>query len=114
MRDIPNFEKLYAATEDGRIWSYRRKKFLTNCGEADNYQVVTLTVDGVHRTFYVHRLIAQAFLPNPNNLPQVNHIDENKSNNNVSNLEWCTAKYNCNFGTIQARRKYNKQLKESF
>ena len=66
----------------------------------DGYYVVRLQLeDRVNRTVSVHRLVAEAFIPNPNNYPQINHIDENKVNNNTNNLEWCTAKYNANHGT---------------
>ena len=59
----------------------------------------------------MHRLVAEAFIPNPDNLPQINHKDENKLNNCVDNLEWCTAKYNINFGTGIDRRKYGNAVK---
>lgn len=55
----------------------------------------------------MHRLVALAFIPNPNNYPQINHKDEDKGNNNVDNLEWCTAKYNMNYGSV----KYAKAKK---
>lgn len=64
------------------------------------YAVVKLTIDtGVNKTMKIHRLVAQAFIPNPNNLLQINHKDENRSNNVVDNLEWCDAQYNSNYGT---------------
>lgn len=56
----------------------------------------------------IHRLVAHAFLPNPNNLPQVNHKDENKSNNDITNLEWCTAKHNLSYNDLQ-KRSHQKQ-----
>ena len=95
MRDIPNYEGRYAATEDGRIYSYRRKKFLSSCGYKDDYQLVMLCDGGEKgRNYYVHRLVAMAFLPNPDNLPEVNHKDHKRDNNSVENLEWCSRKYN--------------------
>ncbi len=92
-----------------------------------NYYRVGLSNDGKRRNEYVHRLVAQAFLPNPDNLPQVNHKDENTTNNFVfinpdgtvdhekSNLEWCTASYNSQYGTVVKRRKealpsFNKKV----
>lgn len=67
------------------------------------YCLVTLSKNGTQKNFQVHRLVALHFLPNPNNLPQVNHKDENKLNNNVENLEWCSHSYNVNFGTRNER-----------
>lgn len=62
------------------------------------YQRIGLCKDSKQRWFYVHRLVANAFIENKANLPQLNHIDENKLNNAVSNLEWCTSEYNINYG----------------
>lgn len=67
------------------------------------YLYITLNQNGKRKTFRVHRLVAQAFIPNPNNLPQVNHKDEDKTNNVVENLEWCDARHNSNYGTRNKR-----------
>lgn len=83
MRDIPGYEELYAATSCGKIYSYKAKKFLKPGKTKDGYLFVILYKDGVHKCYRVHRLIAATYLPNPDNLPQVNHKDEDKSNNSV-------------------------------
>ena len=81
---------------------------------------IGLHKDKKRKTMYIHRLVAQAFIPNPDNLPCVNHKDENPNNNNVDNLEWCTQKYNCNYGTRVDRimetkkQQYKKIYKYSF
>lgn len=63
-----------------------------------NYMYVGLCKNGIQKHFRLHRLVAEAFIPNPNNLPCINHKDEDKSNNRVDNLEWCTDSYNANYG----------------
>ena len=73
-------------------------KLLNQKIHKSGYKDVTLYRFKNPKTIRVHRLVAEVFVPNPDNLPQVNHKDENKLNNNASNLEWCTAKYNCNYG----------------
>ena len=95
MKDIPNYNGDYLASEDGRIYSTLINKYLKPYKDKKGYMVVHLK-DGIKK---VHRLIAMTFLDNPDNLPQVNHRDENKENNRVENLEWCDNKYNSNYGT---------------
>lgn len=64
--------------------------------KSSQYYQTVLYKNGKAKNFFVHRLVAEAFIPNPDNLPQVNHVDHNPFNNRADNLEWCTAKYNCN------------------
>lgn len=78
-------------TFKGRILSIRKDK--------KGYCTVNLYKNGRGVPQYVHRLVANAFIPNPNNSPVINHKDENPLNNCIDNLEWCTQKYNCNYGT---------------
>lgn len=103
MVDISGYEGLYAVTSCGKIWSYVSNKFLRPCYDKNGYILVTLHKDKRLKTFKVHRLVAQAYISNPNNLPQINHKDENIRNNCVNNLEWCTSKYNCNYGSRNSR-----------
>lgn len=72
------------------------------------YKIVNLYKDNKSKMKYIHRLVATAFVPNPNNFPVINHKDEDRSNNHFSNLEWCTQKYNANYGN------HMKHLKESY
>ena len=99
MNDVVGYEGLYAITSCGKVYSYRRKKFLKPVCEKNGYLRVNLYKDGEMKHYYVHRLVAEAYLPNPEGLPQVNHKDENKANNCLQNLEWCDPKYNNNYGT---------------
>lgn len=100
MKDIKGYEGLYAVTEDGQVWSYRSQKFLKPYNKSNHgYEKVNLYKDKVSTTYCVHRLVAETYLPNPNNYPCINHKDENKLNNHANNLEWCTYKYNNNYGT---------------
>ena len=94
---ITGFMYQYYISNFGRV--YRDSKELKQ-SNVNGYKVVALrSTSGKHIQFRVHRLVAQAFIPNPNNLPQVNHKDEHKDNNNVTNLEWCTALYNNTYGS---------------
>lgn len=79
----------YGITEDGQVWSFKTHKFLTPSKNYRGYLVVTVTNSKLHKP-YVHQLVAGYFVPNPENKPQVNHIDGNKQNNHYTNLEWVT------------------------
>lgn len=97
MKEIKGFED-YLIDEKGNVYSKHRNRFLNTCIRGDGYAMVGLYKDGMRKNFQIHRLVAEAFIPNPDGLPQVNHKDENKLNNNVDNLEWCTAQYNLTYG----------------
>ena len=103
MNDVKGYEGLYAVTSCGKIWSYRRQKFLKPATVRGGYLQVKLFKNEKSKQFYVHRLVAEAYLPNLENLPEINHKDENKANNCLQNLEWCDAKYNSNYGTRNDR-----------
>lgn len=122
---IKGYEGRYEIDNLGRVWSIDRAvtvndrertylkpikaKQLRQSIHSRGYKVVGLTKGGITTTHYVHRLVAEAFVPNPTNLPFVNHIDEDKTNNFADNLEWCTEQYNATYG--KARQKQAKTLR---
>lgn len=108
MKDIKNYEGLYAVTEEGEVWSYKSQKYLKGSPNSKGYLRVNLYKDNVMKTCYVHRLVAEAFIPNPDNLPEINHISENKSDNRKENLEWCSKEYNLTYGTRIERAAKSK------
>lgn len=105
MKDIEGYEGLYAITSCGRVWSYRNKKFLAPRKHPKGYLQVLLSKNGIVKGFLIHRLVAEAYIPNPNNLPQINHKDEDKTHNWINNLEWCDNKYNNNYGNKNNTRR---------
>lgn len=111
---VPGYEGQYKVSNTGLVKSVdtvvhtynggefiRKGKLLRPAKDKSGYLRVGLGKKT--KSYKVHRMVAQAFIPNPDNLPQVNHKDENKTNNWVTNLEWCTAKYNINYGTSLKR-----------
>ena len=110
-KDIKGYEGIYQVSDRGRIKNVRTGRILKPM-LAGAYLYVGFWRNNHKKCYKIHRLVAEAFIPNPDNLPQVNHKDENKLNNNLDNLEWCTAKYNSNYGTRSKRsnekRKNNK------
>lgn len=101
-KDIKGYEGIYQISNFGNVCSlnYGKRGYaknlvpkVNNCGRL----WVELFNNGVKRQFLIHRLVGEAFIPNPDNLPQINHIDENPKNNCVENLEWCTNEYNIRY-----------------
>lgn len=128
-KDIKGYEGRYQVSNTGRIRSVARvvtwkngevktyKSRIMKTKARGNYVGISLYKDYKSKDYMVHRLVAEAFIPNPDNLPFVNHIDENKENNIASNLEWCTRQYNNNYGRrnekisiTQKQNAYRKRM----
>lgn len=107
-KSIKNYEGLYEISNLGNVKSLvnnkcvEREKVLKHI-IGKGYKRVILYKNNKKKRYFIHRLVAQAFIENPNNYPFINHKDENGENNNVENLEWCNHRYNCNFGTRNVR-----------
>ena len=118
-KDIQGYEGLYQVSNMGRVkslertvWNgrsyYKAPERILKAGKARGYLRVMLCKDGKGKWYPVHRLVAIAFIPNPDNLPEVNHKDENKQNNCVENLEWCTRQYNVEYSKAKVVIGINK------
>lgn len=101
MKDIKGYEGIYAITEDGQVWSYKRQKFIKPYKQ-NGYLLVTLFKDGNSKNYRIHRLVAGAYLPNPNNYPEVHHINSIRTDNRIENLAWVSKEDNLR----QRKRKY--------
>ncbi len=112
-RDIENYENLYQISNLGRVYSVKSGKFLKPQKRKDNYLQVILWKNGKLKAYLVHRLVGQAFIPNPMNYKEVNHKSEIKTDNRVENLEWCDRSYNNSYGTRLERQLANPNWKTS-
>ena len=107
-RNVKGYEGLYQVSNYGRVTSfYQPARILKPNPSRAGYLTVELFQQGRSKRILTHRLVAIAFIENPFNLPQVNHKDENKSNNHATNLEWCTASYNVRYGQGYILRRLN-------
>lgn len=117
-REIPGYEN-YMVSNLGRVKSLNyngtgKEQIMKQHKAAGGYLRIKLFKNKIPKSILVHRLVAMTFIPNPDNLPQINHKDENPENNCVENLEWCTSKYNINYGTrIEKYIKTNTNGKKS-
>ena len=106
-KDIEGYEAEYQISNHGRVKSLKngKEQIIKGFANSKGYHIIDLYKNKEKKHFQVHRLVAKAFITNPNNYPIINHKDENPNNNHVSNLEWCDHRYNMNYGTAKERQK---------
>lgn len=105
-KNIPNWEGLYQINEYGEVKNCKTNKLVTGDVNNSGYYRICLYNKPRKERFFRHRLVAMLFLENPNNYPEVNHKDENKANNHVDNLEWCTRRHNEHENRRSGGKKY--------
>ena len=117
-KEIYNYDVLYEVSNLGRVRTRYDKykgytedyRYLKAIDNGNGYLRFNWRLNGRQRTVYLHQLVAQAFIENPNKYNEINHKDENKYNNKMENLEWCEHIYNCRYGTRNQRAKIKKQI----
>ena len=128
-KDIKDYEGIYQVSNLGRVksiarkvkysrgnhsyYQYQQERLLSANQKSNGYLEYSLYKDSKRTHKYIHRLVADAFIDNSNNLPVVNHIDEDKQNNKVDNLEWCTVSYNNTYGTRIDRKVKNTDYRKN-
>lgn len=99
------YNEKYLISSEGKIKSLYTNRLLKPFLMKKGYLEVSLWINNKRKTFRVHKLVAETFIPNPNNFSQINHKDENKTNNDITNLEWCTPQYNHDYGARNLKTK---------
>lgn len=108
--NVYSVERTVRVNDTGREYDKPvKERKMKQSNHSKGYKIVPLTKDGVTKSHYVHRIVAEAYIDNPYNLPFINHKDEDKTNNFVGNLEWCTEQYNSTYGN--ARKKHADALR---
>ena len=102
-KSVVGYEGLYEVSENGNIRKFKTHRQLRHCVHKTGYESVVLYKNGQPKRTLVHRIVASAFLDNPNGYKYVNHKDETRGNNSASNLEWCSREYNMKYGTVRKR-----------
>ena len=105
--EIINYKGQYRISSDGQVFSVKRDIIMKPQTDKDGYLYISLCFDGIKQKHKIHRLVAEAFIPNLNNLPEVNHLDFNRQNNNINNLEWSTCKDNIRHSSTKGRYSNN-------
>ena len=113
-KDIEGYEGHYKISNKGNVYSCFSKTNMKIQKRKNNYKYIDLFKHNKRKRFSIHRLVAQAFIPNIYNYKEINHKDENPLNNNVDNLEWCSHKYNMNYGTRIKRAVKKRKLKDNY
>lgn len=111
-KNVKGYEGLYQVSSEGRVKSlkFSKERILKVGKEGGGYLFVNLCKEGKVKKFKVHRLVASTFLPNPDNLLEINHIDEDKTNNRVENIEYCDRSYNINYGNRNEKMAKSRSI----